>query len=176
MYYYPRNLYAQRVQRPLPMPSDYTAIAQIEGGPLKPDLLGTVTFTNVPGGTKVSVVVQGLPLYRPGNDDEAPIGPFGFHIHENGSCEVGVSEEPFKEAGEHWNPANQPHGNHAGDFPVLFSNNGNSEMTFFTDQFKAEDVIGKAVIIHQNPDDYRTQPAGNAGIRLACGVILPYIR
>lgn len=64
-----------------------------------------------------------------------------------------------------------PHGNHAGDFPVLFSNNGRAFMCFFTDRFRVRDIVGKAVIIHQNPDDYRSQPSGNAGKRLACGVI-----
>ncbi len=66
-----------------------------------------------------------------------------------------------------------PHGNHAGDFPVLFSNDGYAEMTFFTNRFKPWEVIGKSVIIHQNPDDYRSQPSGNSGKRLACGVIQP---
>jgi Cu-Zn family superoxide dismutase len=84
---------------------------------------------------------------------------------------VGDPEDPFMDAGSHWNPDNQPHGNHAGDFPVLFSNNGQAKMKFFTDRFKVRDVIGKTVIIHQSPDDYRTQPSGNSGKRLACGII-----
>ena len=83
------------------------------------------------------------------------------------------SNDPFTSAGGHWNPDNQPHGNHAGDFPVLFSNDGYAEMQFFTNRFKPKDVIGKAIIIHQNPDDYRSQPSGNAGKRLACGIIQP---
>lgn len=49
-------------------------------------------------------------------------------------------------------------------------------MTFFTDKFDVEDIIGKTVIIHESPDDYRTQPAGNSGRRLACGVIKIYER
>ena len=148
-----------------------TAVADIKGGPLAPQLKGTVLFTNVSGGTWVCVSVSGLPRYQPGRDGKQPVGPHGFHIHENASCEVGDPKEPFKAAGEHWNPTNQPHGNHAGDFPVLFSNNGLARMCFFTDKFKVQDIIGKAVIIHENPDDYRSQPAGNAGKRLACGVI-----
>src|SRR5699024_10508614 len=145
--------------------------AKIQGGPIAPDLFGTVYFYNVPGGTEVSVEVWGLPNYEPATNSEAPIGPFGFHIHENGSCEIGNPENPFQAAGGHWNPTNQPHGNHAGDFPVLFSNNGYARMSFFTNRFKPSDVIGRSVIIHQNPDDYRTQPAGDAGKRMACGVI-----
>lgn len=174
MFYNPRYLNAQRSNEDIRSNQDYVSIAQIKGGPLAPNINGTVTFKNVRGGTEVNVAVAGLPPYRPGNINQAPIGPYGFHIHENGSCEIGNPNSPFESAGEHWNPTNQPHGNHAGDFPVLFSNNGYSRMIFFTNKFRAEDVIGKSIIIHQNPDDYRTQPAGNAGKRLACGIITPF--
>ncbi|MDP4091286.1 MAG: superoxide dismutase family protein, partial [Bacillota bacterium] len=70
-----------------------------------------------------------------------------------------------------WNPTNQPHGNHAGDFPVLFSNDGFARMTFFTNKLTVDQIIGKSLVIHEGPDDYRTQPAGASGRRLACGVI-----
>ncbi|WP_029098906.1 superoxide dismutase family protein [Brevibacillus thermoruber] len=147
------------------------AFAHIQGGPLAPHLRGVVMFVDVPYGTEVFVEVAGLPPYQPASAHRQPIGPHGFHIHEHGSCAVGNPNNPFQAAGEHWNPTNQPHGNHAGDFPVLFSNNGYARMNFFTNRFRASDVIGKTIIIHQNPDDYRTQPAGNSGNRLACGVI-----
>ncbi len=143
----------------------------VKGGPLAPQINGMVTFESVPGGTKVTAAIYGLPPYSPAQNGEAQIGPFGFHLHENGSCEAGNPEAPFEAAGQHWNPDNQPHGNHAGDFPVLFSNDGFSRMCFFTNRFQPEDVIGKTVIIHQSPDDYRTQPAGDSGKRLACGLI-----
>ncbi|HHV71125.1 MAG TPA: superoxide dismutase family protein [Clostridia bacterium] len=147
------------------------AIAYLKGGPLAPQLNGVVSFKDVPGGTEVCVVVSGLPPYQPGHNGEPPIGPHGFHLHVYGSCTIGDPNNPFQAAGDHWNPTNQPHGNHAGDFPVLFSNNSFASMCFFTNAFKPADVIGKSVIIHENPDDYRTQPAGNAGKRLACGII-----
>lgn len=149
------------------------ARADIQGGPLAPQIFGTVFFQDIPGGTLVTAQVYGLPPYQPGQNDSDPIGPHGFHIHERGVCLIGDPEDPFQAAGGHWNPYNQPHGNHAGDLPVLFSNNGYAFMSFFTNKFRTSDVINKAVIIHQNPDDYRTQPAGNAGKRLACGVIRP---
>ncbi|WZL74558.1 superoxide dismutase family protein [Clostridiaceae bacterium 35-E11] len=148
------------------------ARANITGGPLAPEIRGYVFFRDVPGGTVIYANISGLPSYQPAENDKAPIGPHGFHIHENGNCAIGDPENPFQAAGEHWNPDNQPHGNHAGDFPVLFSNHGYAIMSFFTDRFKSKDVIGKSIIIHQNPDDYRSQPAGNAGKRLACGVII----
>lgn len=153
----------------------YEAIAYVFGGPLAPDISGTVKFVPVEGGTMVHVDIKGLPDFEPAVNNNVQIGPHGFHIHEVGSCSIGDRESPFMGAGDHFNPTNQPHGNHAGDFPVLFSNNGKAKMSFFTNKFKVEDVIGRAVIIHQSPDDYKTQPAGNAGKRLACGVIMRVI-
>lgn len=146
--------------------------AEIFGGPLAPQIRGRVEFLPAAGGSWVQVEIWGLPDYQPAWGTENPIGPHGFHIHERGDCQIGNPNDPFQAAGGHWNPYNQPHGNHAGDFPVLFSNNGYARMEFFTDKFYPSQVIGKAIIIHQNPDDYRTQPAGNAGKRLACGVIV----
>ncbi len=151
--------------------SGRSAIAYIRGGPLAPDINGIVIFTEVLGGTEVFAEVNGLPPYKPAENGQPPVGPFGFHIHEKGTCSVGNPDEPFMTAGDHFNPANQPHGNHAGDFPVLFSNNGYARMSFFTNKFSVSDIIGKTVIIHENPDDYRSQPSGAAGKRLACGII-----
>ncbi|WP_084478388.1 superoxide dismutase family protein [Fervidicella metallireducens] len=150
------------------------AVAKVVGGPLAPNLRGYIYFRRVQGGTEICVSVTGLPPFTPGKNGQPQIGPHGFHIHEYGKCEVGDPKDPFKSAGGHWNPTNQPHGNHAGDFPVLFSNNGMAMMSFFTNKFNVEDIIGKSVIIHQGPDDYKTQPAGGAGKRLACGVIRWY--
>lgn len=149
--------------------------AEIHGGPLAPSIRGVVSFYNTAGGTEVCANISGLPPYQPASEvNGAPIGPHGFHIHENGDCAVGDPENPFTAAGGHWAPQNQPHGNHAGDFPVLFSNNGRSIMCFFTNKFKPRDVVGRSIIIHQNPDDYRSQPSGDAGKRLACGIIKNY--
>lgn len=147
------------------------AVSFISGGPLAPDINGIVVFTDVPGGAEVSVEIFGLPLYSPAVNGSGPMGPLGFHIHENGTCDEGSADDPFTAAGAHWNPDNQPHGNHAGDFPNLFSNGGYSRLVFFTERFKVADIIGKSIIIHQNPDDSRTQPSGNSGKRLACGLI-----
>lgn len=150
------------------------AFARIQGGPLAPQITGIVWFVDVSGGTEVYVDVMGLPPYQPAQNGKSPIGPHGFHIHQFGNCQPGNVNKPFPAAGEHWNPTNQPHGNHAGDFPVLFSNHGRARMNFFTDKFKVANIVGKSVIIHENPDDYRTQPAGNSGNKLACGVIEAY--
>src|SRR5690625_4343077 len=138
---------------------------KIRGSDLASDLTGYAMFTNVPYGTEVMVEVSGLPHYQPAEGEKNPIGPHGFHIHEEGNCHVDNIEDPFQHAGGHWNPTNQPHGNHAGDFPVLFSNDGYARMNFFTNRFHVQDIIGKAVIIHLNPDDYRSQQIGRASCR-----------
>lgn len=151
--------------------SEGTVKADLVGGPLAPDIRGTVYFEKEGNGTRVRVDVTGLPLYQPAGNGNPPIGPHGFHIHEHGVCDDGVMHNPYQSAGGHWNPTNQPHGNHAGDFPVLFSNNGAARTCFYTDRFKPSDVVGRSVIIHLYPDDYRTQPDGDTGSRLVCGVI-----
>ncbi|WP_421616985.1 superoxide dismutase family protein [Brevibacillus sp. TJ4] len=161
---------------PHPVSSQYgrgpsEAVAEIHGGPLAPHIRGYVVFTDVPYGCDVFIEVSGLPPYQPARDGQQPIGPISFHLHENGSCAVGDPNNPFLAAGEHWNPTRQPHGNHAGDFPVLFSNDGYARMTFFTNKLSAAEAVGKTVILHQNPDDFRSQPSGNAGKRLACGLV-----
>jgi len=149
------------------------AVAQIKGSNLAPGLSGEVVFRDAPNGTMVYVDVSGLPPYQPAQGDNPPIGPFGFHLHENGECAIGDENNPYTSAGGHYNPDNQPHGNHAGDFPVLFSNNGRALMSFFTDRFKVKDIVGKSVLVHQNPDDYRSQPSGAAGKRIGCGIVNP---
>lgn len=147
------------------------AVAYVFGGPLRPQIAGMVFFHDVLGGTLVTAQISGLPEYQPGTTTKSPVGPHGFHIHERGTCQVGDPNNPFLAAGEHWDMHNQPHGNHTGDFPVLFSNSGKAYMSFFTNKFRIDEAVGKTVIIHENPDDYRTQPAGNSGKRLACGII-----
>jgi len=129
-----------------------------------------MTLRDVRGGTEVHVEVTGLPEFS--RENGRVIGPHGFHIHAAGDCYPGEPGEPFPRTGGHYNPGRQPHGNHAGDFPVLFSNRGAANMSFFTDRFSVADVVGRSVVIHESPDDYRTEPAGDSGKKIACGVIM----
>ncbi len=152
-----------------------TAYAMLSAGPDYPSITGLVTFADIPGGVMVCADVQGLPPYKPASGEKSPVGPFGFHIHEMGMCEVGNPEKPFEGCGGHWNPTNQPHGNHAGDFPVLVAgSNGRAKMCFITDRFTVDEILGRSVMIHENSDDYRSQPSGNSGKRIACGSIRPW--
>jgi Cu-Zn family superoxide dismutase len=79
--------------------------------------------------------------------------------------------DPFSEAMTHYNPNNCLHPFHAGDLPPLFGSRGYAFSVFLSDRFSLSDVLGKTVIIHGNPDDFTTQPSGNAGEKLACGVV-----
>jgi Cu-Zn family superoxide dismutase len=143
------------------------AIAHLKGNFIAPNLRGIVEFYPWQNGTIVKVEVKNLPLTKPPFNNEPPIGPFGFHIHEGESC----TDKHFESAKGHYNPTNQPHPFHAGDLPSLLSNDGYAYMVVYTNRFKPKDIIDKTVIIHLNPDDNRSQPAGNAGDRIACGNI-----
>ena len=151
----------------------YDAIANIQGSSLAPEVHGTVKFLGIADGSWVEAEIFGLPDYSQSTDTTPQIGPFAFHIHEFVTCGSVHGDNPFAAAGGHWNPTDDLHGNHAGDFPVLFSNNGTAKMLFFTNRFYPSEVVGKSVVIHQSPDDYITQPTGSGGKRIACGTIVP---
>ena len=91
-------------------------------------------------------------------------GFHGFHIHDGNSC------EPMMEGG-HYNPTNKPHSQHVGDMPPLLANDGVAFSGFYTKRFYPEDIVGKVVVIHCNPDDFVSQPSGNPGSIIACGEI-----
>lgn len=74
-------------------------------------------------------------------------------------------------AGAHYNPAHCMHPYHAGDLPPLFGNQGMAVSMVLTSRFTVREIIGKVMIIHDQPDDFTTQPAGSAGQKIACGVI-----
>lgn len=145
------------------------AYANILGNFLAPKLKGRIEFFPWLNGTLLKIEIANMPLNKQGSEGKPPIGPFGFHIHEGDSCDD--PNEKFQKAKGHYNPTNTIHPFHAGDLPSLLSNDGYVYMSVYTNRFKPDDVVGKTVIIHMNPDDYRTQPAGASGDRIACGVI-----
>ena len=135
------------------------AAACIRGGSDAPSLGGTVRFYAVPGGTLVSAEVSGLP--------ENGTGFFAFHIHEGSGC----GGTDFSDTGGHYNPGGQLHPLHAGDLPPLMSAGGSAVLAVKTGRFTPREVIGRTVVIHAGSDDFHTQPSGNAGKKIACGVI-----
>jgi Cu-Zn family superoxide dismutase len=150
---------------PASPPSASIAAAQLSG---PGGATGVISFTAGADGVHVVARVEG-----------APAGVHGFHLHAGGSCEA----PDFKSAGDHFNPANMPHGapnvsqHHAGDFGnIEVAADGTGHLDLVTADLSvstggANDVIGKAVILHGGKDDLTTQPSGNAGPRIACGVV-----
>lgn len=129
---------------------------------------GTVTFTKADGGVRVVANLQGL----------AP-GQHGFHIHENGDC----SAPDASSAGGHYSPQDDPHGGpddsagerHMGDLGNVEVGQDSTAAYDRVDQqlvlTGADGIVGKAVIVHAGQDDLTSQPSGDAGSRIACGVI-----
>ena len=138
------------------------AVANVTGGPNMPDIRGLDRFYQEPGSVLVVADVAGLPR-------DSKSGFFGFHIHEGNAC-MGAG---FAQTGDHDNPGGQEHPMHAGDLPPLMLQQGSAHMEVRTDRFRVRDILGRTVVIHSDPDDFRTQPSGMSGTKIACGVIRP---
>jgi Cu-Zn family superoxide dismutase len=141
------------------------AVAELH--PLKDSKVeGKVTFTKESGGIRVVAEVRGL----------TP-GLHGFHVHEKGDC----SDPEGKSAGGHFNPTNEPHAGpdsehrHAGDLGNLTADAGGNAKLDLVDKHLALDgansILNLSVIVHAKADDLKSQPAGESGERIACGVI-----
>lgn len=142
------------------------ACALLQGSQAYPQITGYVYFYDYRDGSLVVWDITGLP-YETG---KCTGRIFGFHVHEGGSC-TGDASDPFKDAGGHYNPDQCEHPKHRGDMPVVFGNEDNAWGAFYTSRFTPEEVVGKTVILHDMPDDFRSQPSGDSGEKIACGVV-----
>lgn len=130
---------------------------------------GSVSFRVIPGGIHLDASVAGLTQ-----------GGHGFHVHEVGDC----SAADASSAKGHFNPFGKSHGSyehgdhHSGDMPNLVAD-ADGKAVLSVDLLGLSisggdtNIIGRALVIHADPDDYKSQPAGNSGKRIACGVIKP---
>jgi Cu-Zn family superoxide dismutase len=141
------------------------AIAKVEAlGSNK--VKGTVTFTKKDGGVEIVAELTGLPP-----------GKHGFHVHEFGDCTMADGTC----AGAHFNPTGAPHGGpddtqrHAGDFGNIEADQSGKatyrRVDYLIELSGRNSIIGRSVIVHADPDDLKSQPSGNAGARIGCGVI-----
>jgi len=148
-------------------PPGITAVAKLQSTKGN-SASGTATFVQRGDTVYVTANVTGL----------KPNADHGFHVHEKGDCSSGDGMS----TGGHFNPLAKPHAahdaadHHAGDLPSLKSDAyGNASLKFETKAISvgsgATDVVGKGLIVHRDADDYKTQPTGNAGPRIACAVI-----
>jgi Cu-Zn family superoxide dismutase len=148
-------------------PQGLSASAQL--APTKGSMTsGLVTFTQTGSKVLVNADIRGL----------KPNAEHGFHIHDKGDCSSGDGMS----TGGHFNPTTEPHGahgtgnHHSGDLPSLVADaNGVAKLRFESSTITIDsgvtNIIGRGLIVHRDPDDYKTQPTGNAGPRLACAVI-----
>ncbi len=155
-------------EKATPTEPAHEAVAQI--APTQGNTVtGSLALAQSPQGVRITGAVQGM----------KPDAEFGFHVHEKGDC----SAPDGSSAGAHFNPTQAQHGNptgsahHAGDMVNIRSN---AEGVAQVDTTAAgttlhgdpnTDLLGKAIVVHESPDDYTTQPSGNSGKRVACGVI-----
>lgn len=152
-----------------PVPSAVTTAVANLAATQGNNVSGTLTLTPDNGGIRVTGTVRGLTA-----DKE-----FGFHVHEKGDC----SAPDASSAGSHFNPTAQEHGDprgtahHLGDMPNIKAEaegTANVDLTIDGATLGSggqSDVLNKAIVVHAMPDDYKTQPSGNSGGRIACGVI-----
>jgi len=129
--------------------------------------VGSATLTALPNGVLIGLDLTAIPA-----------GEHAFHIHAVGTCEP----PDFKSAGPHFNPEEDKHGlmnpagPHAGDMPnIAVPDSGKLQIEVLNQMVHLDDGLfdqdGSALVIHAGADDYKTDPAGNAGDRIACGVI-----
>jgi Cu-Zn family superoxide dismutase len=146
------------------MPAPAKATIEAKSGST---VTGTATFTELANGVKVGVDIE-----------QAPPGTHGLHIHEKGDC----SAPDAMSAGAHFNPAGNPHAGpldkarHNGDFGnIEVGQDGKGHLELVDDLVTVKpgptSVVGKSIIVHEQTDDLKSQPTGNSGARLGCGVI-----
>ncbi len=154
----PRMTFSNLINRNTPQ-----AMAWVTGNSMAPQLSGLVKFFDTPyGGVLVEAEVFGLPDV----DHQGSSDFYAMHIHQFGDC-----SNNFADTGEHYNPTSEPHPDHAGDLLPLLSNQGYAWLSFYDKRFTVQDILNRSVIIHSNADDFTTQPSGNSGSKIGCGVI-----
>lgn len=136
----------QQIGRPM-------AVACVRG---ESNIRGVVRFFHCADGVMLVAEIFGL-----------QDGFHGFHIHEGSDC----GGKDLADTKGHYNPGGLEHPDHAGDLPSLLSCDGRAYLAVKTNRFRVCDVIGRTVVIHSGRDDFTTQPAGDSGKKIACGVI-----
>ena len=139
------------------------AYAIIRGGSSFPDIFGIANFYETQWGIGLLVEVELTNL--PNTASNSPRF-LGLHLHENGDC-----TDDFANTGMHYNPTNAIHPYHIGDFPSILNSNGYAYGAFYDSFLSIPKVLGRSVILHDNRDDFTTQPSGDSGTKIACGVI-----
>lgn len=150
-----------------PAAAAQSATVSLESATADSDFAGTVEITEDGAGVRLVADIAGV-------DKD---GKHGIHLHENGQCEHGEGDKHFASAGGHFNPAGVEHAcpptdpRHAGDFGNIEITGGKGHLELSVSNLSFADATGKAIILHAGEDDCKTQPTGDSGDRLACGVV-----
>lgn len=147
------------------------AMAWMKGSAAFQEIEGCVLFYGINDMTFVVVSLSGLYSVKIEKGENCNGGFLGFHIHGGNECS-GTVQEPFANAGTHFNPKNCFHPFHAGDLPPVLIADGNAFYAVLTAGFTPDEIRGRTVILHAGPDDFKTQPSGNSGAMIACGKIV----
>ncbi|MCI8661097.1 MAG: superoxide dismutase family protein [Lachnospiraceae bacterium] len=140
------------------------ATAWLKGGQNFPEISGLVKFYDTPYG---GVLIEAEIFNLPNISSPESTSFYGLHIHEYGDC-----SQDFSRTGEHYNPDGKNHPYHSGDLILLLGNQGYSWNAFYDKRFQIKDILNRSVVIHKNRDDFTTQPSGDSGQKIACGIIL----
>ena len=127
---------------------------------------GTICFYAYKKGIIMIYEIEGLPQNQNGF--------YGFHIHEGKTC-INDTSIAYEKTKGHLNPTSQQHPNHLGDLPPLFATKGKAWGMVYIDKLKINDIVDRTIVIHENDDDFHSQPAGNSGNKIACGEIKRFI-
>lgn len=164
MYRNRSNISRERNQNPsAALNSAPRAIAFVKGGEDFPDITGDVRFFDTESGVFVIAELNNLPVGPQSCESDF----FGFHIHEG----LGCGGEGFANTLSHYNPSGMTHPHHAGDMPPLLCSDGYAFLAFITNRFTIDEIMGRTVVIHSMRDDFTSQPSGDSGEKIACGVI-----
>ncbi len=139
------------------------AAAWITGNAEYPRLSGLVKFyrTSYDG-----ILVEAEVFNLPNIDEQGSSNFYAMHIHDSGDC-----SDNFGHTGNHYDPGQAPHPDHAGDLLPLMGNQGYAWSVFYDKRFTLDEIIGRSVIIHSGRDDFTSQPSGDSGTKIGCGVI-----
>ena len=149
------------------MKTKQMAICRLIGSKEYTNLRGVVLFIQNDENVLVRISISNFPVNKRNCNQSIA----SLHIHNGSSCTPNTNPA-FTNALEHYNPNNCNHPYHAGDLGNLFINkNGTARVDMITDRFSVNEIMNKTVILHMNKDDFTTQPSGNSGNRIACGII-----
>lgn len=143
-----------------------SAYAILRGNYQNTDIQGVANFYANP--VSIGLLIEIEVAFLPPIPSDCPTF-LGLHIHEYGDC-----SENFSQTGMHYNPENKTHPCHLGDLPPLLNNNGYAYLCFYDSFLYLSEILFRSIVIHSQKDDFTSEPSGDSGEKIACGLIKPF--